>query len=105
MGHTPGPWIIRSRGENADPVTLEAPEHIVLPHTFKEQTEGMTEVVAFVDAEANARVVAAAPDLLAACEAVMNISTYFEHGCFPSTSLVDALKLVRTSVAKAKGVN
>jgi hypothetical protein len=57
--HTPGPWIVDYDGN-----ICAGPDKHLLAYVVPDPTWG-------IDAEANARLIAAAPDLLAACEIAM----------------------------------
>jgi hypothetical protein len=88
--HTPGPWgtgAMMTRVE-ASPANWRVPMLIADCHAGKYAPENEEERVA------NARLIAAAPDLLAACEAMMDKA---------STSYVDAERLIAAAIAKAKG--
>ena len=76
--HTPGPWIVR---ESPKP-NIEGPElRLSIKHTspgrdgaeFCEIVAGHVTAEADATARANARLIAAAPDLLAACEAAYQL--------------------------------
>ncbi len=56
--HTPGPWIV-SRGANVKPFSVEAATSTIAD-IYRAKGHGTC--------EANARLIAAAPELLAACE-------------------------------------
>jgi hypothetical protein len=82
--HTPGPW------DNYGPIVHIGGQHIahvVLNETNADGNRGSDEE------RANARLIAAAPELLEACEAVAND---------PYTTCACAEK-VRAAIAKAKG--
>lgn len=90
--HTPGPWR-----HDGDPFT---------PTVFSDKprangVRGVCEVDPGDDAVANARLIAAAPDLLAACEALLHLA-----GCDPR-EIGGVEKLVRdrarAAIARAKG--
>ena len=96
--HTPGPWIIVGRIIDADNGRVTA-----------DGRKDVWERVAIVDtgptpdeSEANARLIAAAPDLLAACIAALPaLSAHADTGCdCPDT---EAAKMLRAGIAKAKG--
>lgn len=85
--HTPGPWEAWLPGRK-----------FVIP------TRNFNAVCELVDfardpetVDANARLIAAAPELLAACEAVLSSPTY---GDTPSE---EAVEMVRAAIAKARG--
>lgn len=90
--HTPGPWHVDA-------------------HTNVMATGGMVAfpgIAAGFDQAANARVIAAAPDLLAACELGIR---YLEAVCFNTRNpkqrknYADAASLMRAAIAKATGSN
>jgi hypothetical protein len=89
--HTPGPWAIG----NASKRDFGAVTHVgPFDHPC-----GICEVYGAVDDEpqANARLIAAAPDLLEACEAVLaevNEPYNFDH---------DSIAMCRNAIKKAKG--
>ena len=80
--HTPGPWKNQhdlTRGR--DPIGILS-------------ADGM-EVVAEASSEANAQLIAAAPDLLEALKAVQRLDYFREHNGLADT--------VRAAIAKAEG--
>lgn len=84
MLHTPGPWSIND--QNPDDEEIEAPS-------------GPVAIALGREAEANARLIAAAPDLLAALEeCLLNSDIHGKYGP-PARSLEKA----RAAIAKAKG--
>ena len=101
MKHTPGPWEMRElKGyQSSDPVFL-----------IEGNTTLHLMVVAFPDGhvvgenEANARLIAAAPDLLEACKALPDFdlespdaADFVDH----SSSFARAMILAREAIAKA----
>jgi len=81
--HTPGPWTVKN-----DPV---APERVVV-----DMGDGIVAVHPFKDWKSNAdraRLIAAAPDLLAALEQIANLPDEGEGGN----------DIARAAIAKAKG--
>lgn len=80
--YTPGPWEVR-------------------PDMSVEDTETGTTIAAFCE-EANARLIAAAPDLLAALEAVMQ---HFDPWSMPESASqpMRAYEDARAAIAKALG--
>ena len=64
MKHTPGPWEI-SRGVHAYPFSIESESKTI---GFIKLQTGLQEVT-----EANARLIASAPDLLEACKEILNL--------------------------------
>lgn len=89
--HTPGPWIAGSTGRNIwgdDNRVLVATVDIPSPHikTFEEQ-------------EANARLIASAPDLFEACKHALGLlATYAKE----ETGTLNELK---QAIAKAEATN
>lgn len=85
MGHTPGPWGVgEKRGVWVGPVVM---------------ADSRGRGVAFVcgESDANARLIAAAPDLLAACEELL---IYLGDWDDPENETCAA---ARRAIAKAKG--
>lgn len=71
--HTPGPWIVMdAKGEDGSTgLYVSAPNGDVCDlYSHRRDEHGMPRgLVPFIGAERNARLIAAAPDLLAACKA------------------------------------
>lgn len=107
MAHTPGPWRIEKQDPNADFTAIGGPIAVV-------GGEATYENIEFVIGEsgdwgphgdavttANAYLIAAAPDLLAACEKlVARIESDIEW----TGNLTDEGDAGRAAIAKAKGV-
>ena len=96
--HTPGPWKIQK---------FEKPETVrfkVLAKKGRRWASVLTGnkkstgdlLMSEPQAEANARLIAASPDLLEALQAVLN-------NCLDSQGLADAHKQARAAIAKATG--
>lgn len=83
-GHTPGPWFARQCGK-------------AWAIDFNEDQE---QVVDYVYEEADAHLIAAAPDLLEACEALSSIEHIEQASIGP---LREALMKARAAIAKARG--
>ncbi len=81
--HTPGPWRLVTRGRNRKTALRAADDRWLA--TFDQMTQPREEM------EANARLIAAAPDLLKACELAL------------STSDPSVLGVLREAVALARG--
>jgi hypothetical protein len=99
--HTPGPWEYRVA---ANYVGFSiAPVNTVVTLAAVERPRGNPETLNVTcfnfpgDTEANARLIAAAPDLLEACKAALND---MECDDFASETLT---KMIRDAIAKAKG--
>lgn len=90
MTHTPGPWTVYKN----EP--LDGSRHVALGSKYERA------IVAGKSATANARLIAAAPDLLAACEAA--IDGIEEWNDFAETDKIEeAVALLVAAIAKAKG--
>jgi hypothetical protein len=100
MPHTPGPWFAGT-DEDAH-VIYNADESEVVADTLREDGDAETEA-------ANARLVAAAPDLLAACESVLllidgrGLGGLDVLGQFYADRCDEEAAKVRAALAKAKG--
>lgn len=88
--HTPGPWSTAS-----DPCHFDSQTTVVAANGAR-----VAEVTgsAFDEAEANARLIAAAPDLLEACKAFV---AHYPMGTNPF--LDDAFRAARAAIARATG--
>lgn len=86
--HTKGPWEVDSV-----PLELGSGEFLTV------QTVGDGPHIAFVfsDMEADAHLIAAAPDLLAACQALLK---EYEPGCIGEH---DVVRRAKAAIAKAEG--
>lgn len=92
--HTPGPWTMHPRGKDGAEVraiTSVAWCGIALTHGVSG-----SQVIRADEAQANARLIAAAPDLLAACELMLTV-----YGL--SQEAPHATDVMRAAVARAKG--
>jgi hypothetical protein len=98
--HTPGPWQIRSGGNTGK--------------FFVEQSQGAEVTICFVDTnlrsnEANARLIAAAPDLLAACESGLAALVAYGARCGNAGEKIISEEcrvqaaFVRSALEKARG--
>jgi hypothetical protein len=86
--HTPGPWEFR----------LEAYRTVIFHKAEVGEKALAVGAGHYPSNIANARLIAAAPDLLEACEAL----THWDE-CWPSAALGEALRKARAALAKAKG--
>lgn len=86
--HTPGPWTVMLRGERGTFHVLEAQRHEA-EHT----SDG---VDGYTVSSANARLIAAAPDLLHACKVALPLIEEWLQGT-PETA-----DLLRAAIAKAE---
>lgn len=89
--HTPGPWAITDHNEAGDFYIgrTDAPEYVAIvtggPFLAAEITQ------------ANARLIAAAPEMLAALEAILPLALQFSNG------YDDQLAQVHAAIAAARG--
>jgi hypothetical protein len=111
-GHTPGPWSVgptHHESEGKSWLFYSDQTHILAPN-------GLTDV-AIVEAgeeegQANARLIAAAPDLLAACECALYLGEIAVRNGLEGFGKADEdeivadhviLKAIRQAITKAKG--
>lgn len=91
MSHTPGPWHVNKKY----PTRVNGPEDA--PGVLVDCGEN----VEYLEAITNARLIAAAPDLLAACEAVL-AGLRYEKGR-PVMAEFKMKDFLSNAIAKAKG--
>lgn len=102
--HTPGPWIVRYREAGLKKPKLSV-EHsnphgtgvigltlALLPLTVSHAAES----------RANARIIAAAPDLLLALKELLEYDER-DAGCIPTEAHLEAQDAARAAIAKAEG--
>lgn len=98
--HTPGPWKIFV-GQRTNPATMRT------EFLFAQYAMLNTRVKDYETASANARLIAAAPDMLAALQGILSNAGYTEGQAEPTIhSLIVArhcLDAARAAVAKAEG--
>ena len=90
MSHTPGPWIAKGRG--------------IYPNYGDAQKQN--ERIAFADigpASGNARLIAAAPELLTALKNLRQSILYYERGDGNAIDLIEADNAAEKAIAKAEG--
>lgn len=101
--HTPGPWQKESDGAGEFGIHADAGRTWKFVAMVTANGQGSA-VVTEAEAEANARLVAAAPELLAACELAL---AYMERHSVPAPEYVTArandLNILRAAIAKAGG--
>lgn len=95
--HTPGPWSIGD-DNNATCEVIAGPVAIPLDRIGRSPDAGSEYIISRDEMSANARLIAAAPDLLAALERLERLSG--------SAMMTDdpAREWARAAIAKAKGV-
>lgn len=108
--HTPGPWTALIEGEStwgSDSHSVVAGEHFAGVADVMIECEASThgeDGVTHVTQEqgiANARLIAAAPDLLSAAYAIDGASEYMEFD--PDSRFGEALSMIVAAIAKAVG--
>jgi hypothetical protein len=101
-GHTPGPWGIettegslwvgpmRASGAKVDEIVVHLEHGALYRHQYSER------------AAANAKLIAAAPDMLAALEAFANPKNWVLNGCFdPNSGNFEGIRFAAAAIRKA----
>lgn len=93
---TPGPWTVEAHTTYpTDAVRISGPDGFQIAATRQLHGYRPDKTAAWYEARANARLMAAAPDLL---EALKTLSD-----AFPAQSTHPAVKAARAAIAKAEG--
>lgn len=96
--HTPGPWIARQEYSNR--WRIEVPRDGYVPRSVALVSTTILEMGGSdKNTGANAHLIAAAPELLAALEGLLSLDRYAD-----AINIKMARKIARTAIAKAKGV-
>jgi hypothetical protein len=103
--HTPGPWLITPNG------TVYALDETGSCNRFSVQVQGGFErsrrgadlPTMPAELDANARLIAAAPDLLAACEAFVRYDSDTDDDVHMMLNYAEALRLTKAAIARATG--
>ena len=110
--HTPGPWEIREVAHGSIPsslcqvyrVEICAPQYLYGKRTHSRYIANIVDYTDWTDQPANARLIAAAPDLLAACRMVCRAFTLeSRHGL--ETALSQAYEDCKAAITKAECVD
>jgi len=102
--HTPGPWVCEMSNKSTGGY-YEPPETEWLVVTEDREPRPNNVIASFWDTDwgyealYNARLIAAAPDLLEACKALVDAEKYVEK----AVKTEEARVLARAAIAKAKG--
>ena len=96
MSHTPGPWMVTDDGLGVCVATGNYKTEGTDDWTIADCQHG------WCQCEANARLIAAAPELLEACEAVLPTIESLVFNC-KNPSEVELLDQVQQAIKKAKG--
>lgn len=106
--HTPGPWIaphfVNPNSKCQCRAILDehyfgAIAEVFVDNGIESISEGGNDCPPIEEARANARLIAAAPDLLEACEALADFATHNATSC----PLPEEIEMARAAIAKAKG--
>ena len=95
--HTPGPWYAGLY--DTSPNFLRVGKHMAVGREGDDMLIAVCGTPGFATSEADARLIAAAPDLLAACKAMLEL-TETDHGDSEETDA--AFDLARAAIAKAE---
>lgn len=94
LGHTPGPWEVKEESDSRFLIYSEDYGHIVWVSCDPDVQAQMD----FVRGDAHA--ISAAPELLAACKALV---AHDKNGRFGKPSFPEAINAARAAIAKAEG--
>ena len=96
--HTPGPWAFRMTGWQTNPAAIYSPRRPGAVACIPARTS-----VPLDEQSANARLIAAAPDMLAALEALMRWETSALDAEQAAALMDEVCDMARAATAKAKG--
>lgn len=108
--HTPGPWTVETNDTTRCGLLVVDSQNVYVARM--EGDHGISVDESLARAEANARLIAAAPDLLEAAKLALNsyIEAMASEYDFPSSRWIDregdtdpAVVLLRAAIAKAEG--
>ena len=101
--HTPGPWVVESLPDEGPSIHTGGSG---IARRIAGVDVGGWKRTTLADAEANARLIAAAPDLLEALQAIahfIHTTSAAEGGASKYSANVVAADMVRAAIAKATG--
>lgn len=109
MSHTPGPWELRERAHEATPYSkrrvyrmeIIAPQYLYGKRTHSRDIAQILDYCEWTDHPANARLIAAAPDLLEALERICTNSRDADCGDHCSNTCMYCQ--ARAAIRKARG--
>jgi hypothetical protein len=96
MSHTPGPW--EARWPKFDALILDAAERVIASVSFNDHAD--------TECEANAHLLAAAPELLDALKNLIPLAEYAPDELGTAKEAAEAknqIELARVAIAKAEG--
>lgn len=102
MSHTPGPWRVTT-GLNGGYIASKSAGYVPIRTPFREDAfrDGPARGdVTDEELDSNARLIAAAPDLLEACQAIAASSGLIGN----RPDVADAMRKVSAAIAKANGL-
>lgn len=101
--HTPGPWTFDDKYSTTDTFFITGPKHqnvVEIHRTIEELSDFGSDA----EDRANARLIAAAPDLLEACQNARNVLAAIAVGDLKEVRANSpALQMLRNAIAKAEG--
>lgn len=100
--HTPGPWFARIRGPVAAGIFHEDANGPLIASVPENYITSDNQEVLDAEGQANARLIAAAPDLLAACEGALRLLAKCDVQ-IDARYGVPEVRALMASIAKAKG--
>lgn len=96
MAHTPGPWTVQGQAVLSDRPYPEWKQ-------IAEVRIGNAENWSDPEGESNARLIAASPDLLAACHEAVSAITYLLSNDDDEPNYAETLSKLAAAIAKAEG--
>lgn len=98
--HTPGPWVASDWGYIVADDPTGRHEDIYIAEVCREDDEGR--IVPPIEQQANARLIAAAPDLLNMCERLLGFAHHYADAS-ATLAAEGMLANAKTLIAQAKG--
>lgn len=96
--HTPGPWSLKMTGWRTNPFAIYSPRRPGAVACVPSRTS-----VPLDEQDANARLIAAAPELLAALKGMDEELSLWGADTIETMNLTARLDAIRAAIAKAKG--
>ena len=96
--HTPGPWSLKMTGWRTNPFAIYSPRRPGAVACVPSRTS-----VPLDEQDANARLIAAAPELLAVLEGMDEELSLWGADTIETMNLTARLDAIRAAIAKAKG--
>jgi hypothetical protein len=93
--HTPGPWAVDiTTNDNREAETVRGPDGVRIAATYKVHEHRIDKTAAWYESRANSKLIAAAPDLLAALQKIDSNA---------AESVEWIRRVAREAIAKATG--